>query len=70
MLCVQDNGIGMSPDMIKSILSLQGRAYGINNVQQRIHLYYGSAYGVEITSTLGSGTCVTITLPKKESLET
>lgn len=70
VLCVQDNGIGMSPDMIKSILSLQGRAYGINNVQQRIHLYYGSAYGVEITSTLGSGTCVTITLPKKESLET
>ena len=33
---------------------------GIKNVDERIKLYYGEAYGITIDSIVGSGTTVTI----------
>lgn len=42
-----------------------GHSSGIamGNVNQRIRLYFGEHYGVDITSTVGVGTTVILTLP-------
>ena len=37
---------------------------GIKNVNDRIKIYFGSNYGLNITSELDEGTCVTIRMPK------
>nr|WP_306220332.1 sensor histidine kinase [Cohnella sp. WQ 127256] len=63
---VQDNGIGMKEEMIEQVLdpSEKGIGYGIRNVDQRIKLQFGKAYGVAITSSIGEGTTVQIRFPK------
>ncbi|AWB46877.1 sensor histidine kinase [Paenibacillus sp. CAA11] len=40
-----------------------GRSYGMLNVQARIHLAFGDAYGIELDSREGEGTKVTIRHP-------
>ncbi|XID90745.1 sensor histidine kinase [Paenibacillaceae bacterium WGS1546] len=62
---VIDDGIGM-PRELSSRLSDPSETrigYGIRNVDQRIKLHYGAAYGVRVYSRLGIGTNVTITFP-------
>jgi two-component system sensor histidine kinase YesM len=63
---VQDNGIGMKEELIEQVLSPaeKGVGYGIRNVDQRIKLQFGKAYGVSITSSIGEGTTVRIRFPK------
>ncbi|MFC3803973.1 sensor histidine kinase [Cohnella sp. GCM10012308] len=36
---------------------------GMGNVNERLKLYYGDAYGLSVESKEGAGTCVTLTLP-------
>jgi two-component system sensor histidine kinase YesM len=67
-LIIQDNGIGISPDTLKSILhSLQnnnketGKHYGIRNVNMRISSpHYGNGF-ISISSVPNNKTTVTIT---------
>jgi two-component system sensor histidine kinase YesM len=63
---VQDNGIGMKDELIEQVLSPseKGVGYGIRNVDQRIKLQFGIAYGVSITSSIGEGTSVRIRFPR------
>ncbi len=65
-LIVEDNGIGIEPNVLASILEFKTRGYGVRNVNQRIKLYYGDAYSLKIMSTVGQGTICTITIPMKE----
>ncbi|MDD2213674.1 MAG: histidine kinase, partial [Oscillospiraceae bacterium] len=68
---VKDNGIGMTPSELKHAQALlTGEAvdpsqhgFGLNNLQQRIQMNYGAAYGVRIDSHYGQGTTVTLSLP-------
>lgn len=61
---VEDNGRGMKPDQVKKINKDSNTVgYGIRNVKERIQLYYGTDYGVQISSTLGKGTLVHIEIP-------
>ncbi|QQO10825.1 sensor histidine kinase [Breznakiella homolactica] len=66
---VRDNGVGIPPEKIAGILSgeheRKGKLsnIGLSNVQQRIKLNYGEAYGLVITSENSGGTSVIITLP-------
>lgn len=64
---ISDNGIGMSPEKVDEILSppkqdVRG-GYGIYNVQQRIHSYYGKQYGLKISSDPAIGTTITLRIP-------
>lgn len=59
---VLDNGCGIPAGQCENILSSISSGYGIQNVHQRIQLYYGQEYGLHYTSTAGAGTCVTLTL--------
>ena len=53
---ISDNGVGMENEEWK-------KGYGLRNVMQRIQLYYGDNYGIEIESKVGKGTRVTVCLP-------
>ena len=76
ILKVRDNGVGMSQDTMNAILkknsaSKKGSVFsgiGVYNVQERIQLAYGMAYGLSYRSDASSFTEVSITLPKTKEL--
>lgn len=72
---VKDNGIGMPPENVEKLLtapsaSTCGHGYGLYNVQQRVQVYYGSQYGLQIESTVNQGTTVTLRIPATLSDQT
>ncbi|MEV5029277.1 cache domain-containing sensor histidine kinase [Paenibacillus sp. LPE1-1-1.1] len=65
---IKDNGLGMSEEQLQKILSgtivsSKGSGVGVMNVQERIRLYFGAAYGLHFESELEVGTTVTIRFP-------
>lgn len=66
-LSVEDNGVGIEPEVLASILEFKTRGYGVRNVNARIQLYYGEEYSLQIESEVGKGTKSLITIPKKLS---
>ncbi|WP_338068697.1 sensor histidine kinase [Paenibacillus nanensis] len=63
---VIDDGVGISAELLQQMNDPEegtSVGYGIRNVNQRIKLYYGSAYGVSLYSRLGIGTTVSIKIP-------
>lgn len=54
---IEDDGVGVQD------ISVLEKGYGIRNVKERIRLNYGEAYGVDVESTYGEGTKVTIVVP-------
>ena len=71
-ITVADNGCGIPAQKLAEIRQ-QLSAYdpasqshiGVANVNQRIRLYYGAAYGITVESEDGRGTQVTLTLPRR-----
>lgn len=70
-LVVNDNGIGMDQNTIDLLLSnkpmqeTEGHTHiGLRNVDNRLKMYYGKEYGIEINSEVGNGTSVTIYIPE------
>lgn len=64
-LTVEDNGVGIEPEILSSILEFKTKGYGVRNVNQRIRLYYGEEYCLRIESEVGKGTRCTINIPQK-----
>lgn len=64
-LTVEDNGVGMDDDTIRSFLTAKSHGYGTRNVNERIMLYYGEQYHLRVSSTLGEGTRITILIPAR-----
>jgi len=66
---VIDNGYGIKPDILKNILNRKDGSksdhggVGLKNVNERIKLFFGELYGIEIFSTLDVGTTVNIRIP-------
>ncbi len=62
---ISDNGKGMTKEQISQVLSEQtGQSgYGIFNIQKRIKLSFGEAYGLRISSMPNRGTDVNVLLP-------
>ncbi len=59
-LVVEDNGHGMDVNALPS----SREHHGLRNIQERLLLYFGPAYGVKIESELGKGTRISLHLPK------
>lgn len=73
LIRVSDNGIGMPQETLNRInrrmteRSIRGKSQGgiaVGNVNNRIKLLFGDAYGVTVFSTQDVGTDVEITLPR------
>ena len=79
LIIISDNGKGMDDVTLQEIhrklvgasegLPVEkktGRSTGIalTNVNQRIKFYFGKEYGLDVKSTLGIGTTITITIPR------
>lgn len=69
-LVIEDNGRGMTEEELKDILKdmdnvdeLDRTHIGVVNVNQRIRIRFGEAYGVRFSSVYGQGTRVEIRLP-------
>lgn len=65
---VIDNGPGIDEDVLERIFSTEKNVnkfskVGLNNIIQRIKLYFGERYGINITTEKGKGTCVKLILP-------
>ena len=67
LLYVDDDGVGMSEEVARSLLVRQksedfrrSSHIGVYNVHRRLQMYYGEEYGVSIRSEIGVGTQVTL----------
>lgn len=72
IFCVQDNGVGMSQEKIEAVLQdgkRENTGIGIKNVNDRLKIYFGKEYGLQISSKPDEGTCVTIRMPKQREGE-
>ncbi|MEH7331675.1 sensor histidine kinase [Neobacillus drentensis] len=70
---VIDNGNGIEPDKLQDILQEIEASYqekkkylgiGLKSVNERIKIHFGNNFGLTIASEPGSGTVVSITIPK------
>lgn len=69
-ISVKDNGMGMSEEQAEALLdytkelkTAKGNGIGVRNVHERIQLYFGKEYGVQIISEEDEGTEVLLHLP-------
>ncbi len=67
---IRDNGLGMTEEQVSRLLSdhpyvvsSRGSGIGVKNVNERIRLYFGEAYGLCIESEPDEGTRILIHLP-------
>ena len=71
---VEDNGLGMREEQVAGLLTEEpkvrskGSGIGLRNVHQRIQLYFGETYGLQIESEPDEGTIIRIHLPKNENV--
>jgi len=61
-LSVFDSGAGVSE---KEIFEARENGFGLNNIEQRLHSYYGKTARLEIKSETGKGTTAEIKFPVK-----
>lgn len=71
---VEDNGPGMREEQVAGLLTEEpkmrskGSGIGLRNVHQRIQLYFGETYGLQIESEPDEGTIIRIHLPKNADM--
>ena len=73
-IVVEDNGNGIEKEVLDNIFKQEQNInrfskVGLNNVNQRIQVYLGEAYGLKIVSTVGVGTTVIISIPRVSTQE-
>lgn len=71
LITVADNGPGIAEEKLRNLIQPENTIekfskVGLNNVQQRLKLFFGSQYGLDIHSGPGTGTIVTIKIPLSE----
>ncbi|WP_051475405.1 sensor histidine kinase [Bacillus sp. J37] len=62
---VSDNGCGIEPERLETILTNKTKGYGVRNVHHRVQLSYGQEFGLAYQSEVNKGTNVTLTIPKR-----
>lgn len=79
ILKIHDTGAGMSKQTLDALHETlyHDRIFylekdlksgiGLQNIQRRLQLHYGKSYGLQINSTPGEGTLVTISIPEGDS---
>lgn len=67
---IRDNGVGMDEETLEHVLEYKTRGYGVKNVNDRMILHYGEAYGIHIESQKDKGTNVRLIFPKNQEEKT
>ena len=69
-LTVRDDGVGMDEEELEHLCQQiekpcqeTEKGFGLANVNERIHMYFGPEYGMKIQSQKGKGTTVEIVIP-------
>ncbi|MCZ8514714.1 sensor histidine kinase [Paenibacillus filicis] len=66
-ITVEDNGPGMDELLLAQVRSgeapTRGNGIGLKNIDERIKLAFGDAYGIELDSAPGEGTRVSVLIP-------
>lgn len=69
-LTVRDDGVGMDEEELEQLRQQiekpcqeTEKGFGLANVNERIHMYFGPEYGMKIQSQKGKGTTVEIVIP-------
>lgn len=65
LISITDNGVGMGEEKAASIITQHSKGYGMRNVNDRIHLFYGENYGLSVYSEMNKGTTITARIPVK-----
>lgn len=75
-LSVQDYGCGMDQETINKIESYLSNvdyerdskgSIGLKNIQQRLNVFYGFDYKIQVESKLGEGTTISVPVPNVRS---
>ena len=74
ILIVSDDGVGIEKDALDELnktlsetsFTNEKSHIGLSTVNQRIKIIFGDSYGIHVESTVGVGTDVYVTIPKKE----
>ncbi|WP_400243148.1 sensor histidine kinase [Niallia sp. JL1B1071] len=68
-IIVEDNGPGMEDTLLEQVLKQEGKTkgngIGLSNIDARIKLLYGDAFGLTIKSKAGVGTKVCLSIPNE-----
>ena len=74
VFCVTDDGVGMDEEKLYNLrkASVDGStksaniaAFGVGNVNERIHIYYGENYGIFFKSQPDVGTTARVVIPAR-----
>lgn len=63
IMAVEDNGMGMSEEQARAMLTYRSKGYGVRNVNERITLLYGEEYHLRVKSRQGEGCRIEIVIP-------
>ena len=72
VVSVEDDGPGIPPDRMAALSlalegGLAGDSIGIFNVQKRLRIQYGDAYGIKLGNAEGGGTRVSLRVPARRT---
>ncbi|TXK83887.1 sensor histidine kinase [Paenibacillus sp. N3.4] len=72
VIVIADDGIGIQQEQLDNMFNLgaadyKQKSFGLKSTNERIKLYFGVEYGLEIQSEYGKGTLVKIKLPTLET---
>ncbi|WP_310604859.1 sensor histidine kinase [Anaerosporobacter sp.] len=62
-ISITDDGVGMKEEVAEK--KTGGSHYGIKNIEKRLSIYFEESILLQVSSSLGVGTCVTIEIPKR-----
>ena len=73
VLTVKDTGAGMDEEQLENlknkIRTEDATSFGLVSAYKRLKLLYGEEFGFDILSEAGSGTSITISIPRKADIE-
>ncbi len=65
-ILIEDNGVGIEESTLDNLFE-PGQGVGVNNVNERLRVLFGSGYRMTVDSTVGEGTKTLIEIPELDS---
>jgi len=66
-ITVEDDGVGMDPQLVRSSLAGRNGGIGLANVDERLRTVFGADFGLVVETAPGAGTKVSLRIPKYRS---